>query len=171
MKRRLLDLLTLLSLLLCVGAAVLWARGFGVSEMFGWVFVRPDGGRRAVWLCSGRGGIGFTVASVPPGLVRVSGPDWTQRAPEYGGAKWHEFATGRLGFYFAASLAAAPNTGVRSAGVCLPAPLVVLATALLPALDLRRRRRLRNRAGFCPRCGYDLTGNVSGMCPECGTKL
>jgi hypothetical protein len=21
----------------------------------------------------------------------------------------------------------------------------------------------------CPRCGYDLTGNVSGVCPECGT--
>ncbi len=20
----------------------------------------------------------------------------------------------------------------------------------------------------CPKCGYDLTGNVSGVCPECG---
>ena len=22
--------------------------------------------------------------------------------------------------------------------------------------------------GFCTRCGYNLTGNVSGICPECG---
>ncbi|MBP7748089.1 MAG: hypothetical protein KA383_18400 [Phycisphaerae bacterium] len=30
------------------------------------------------------------------------------------------------------------------------------------------RDRLRRRPGFCERCGYDLTGNVSGRCPECG---
>ena len=23
----------------------------------------------------------------------------------------------------------------------------------------------------CPRCGYDLTGNISGICPECGTPI
>ena len=23
---------------------------------------------------------------------------------------------------------------------------------------------------WCPRCGYDLTGNTSGVCPECGTE-
>lgn len=27
------------------------------------------------------------------------------------------------------------------------------------------------RSGFCARCGYDLTGNVSGVCPECGTRV
>lgn len=25
--------------------------------------------------------------------------------------------------------------------------------------------------GFCPDCGYDLTGNTSGRCPECGREL
>ncbi|MFQ5807376.1 MAG: hypothetical protein ACE5I3_13090 [Phycisphaerae bacterium] len=25
--------------------------------------------------------------------------------------------------------------------------------------------------GFCPECGYDLTGNVSGRCPECGEEI
>ncbi len=24
--------------------------------------------------------------------------------------------------------------------------------------------------GHCPRCGYDLTGNVTGRCPECGAS-
>ncbi len=27
------------------------------------------------------------------------------------------------------------------------------------------------RTEFCPRCGYDLTGNVIGVCSECGTKV
>jgi hypothetical protein len=27
----------------------------------------------------------------------------------------------------------------------------------------------RQASGYCPRCGYDLTGNMSGRCPECGT--
>ena len=25
--------------------------------------------------------------------------------------------------------------------------------------------------GHCPKCDYDLTGNVSGVCPECGTEI
>jgi hypothetical protein len=31
-------------------------------------------------------------------------------------------------------------------------------------------RRLRS-SGYCPSCGYDLTGNVSGRCPECGNLV
>ena len=27
------------------------------------------------------------------------------------------------------------------------------------------------RGLFCPKCGYDLTGNESGRCPECGTGV
>lgn len=30
------------------------------------------------------------------------------------------------------------------------------------------RRWRRRRKGWCVRCGYDLTGNVTGVCPECG---
>ncbi len=26
-------------------------------------------------------------------------------------------------------------------------------------------------AGYCPCCGYNLTGNVSGVCPECGEGI
>ena len=32
-------------------------------------------------------------------------------------------------------------------------------------------RRKRIAKGFCPVCGYNLTGNTSGVCPECGTKI
>ena len=47
---------------------------------------------------------------------------------------------------------------------------LVLLGALLPAARFvgRRVRHHRQKAGKCPACGYDLTGNVSGVCPECG---
>jgi len=33
------------------------------------------------------------------------------------------------------------------------------------------RRRQRRRQGQCPKCGYNLMGNVSGACPECGKAI
>ena len=37
-------------------------------------------------------------------------------------------------------------------------------------LQVRWEMRPRWRThGHCPRCRYNLTGNVSGVCPECGT--
>jgi len=29
----------------------------------------------------------------------------------------------------------------------------------------------RDIVGYCCRCGYDLTGNISGVCPECGKPV
>ncbi len=39
----------------------------------------------------------------------------------------------------------------------------------VPVAVLMWQDRRRVRPGQCPRCGYDLRGNVSGRCPECGT--
>lgn len=36
---------------------------------------------------------------------------------------------------------------------------------------IERRRAARLRAGLCPRCEYNLTGNISGRCPECGVAV
>ena len=44
--------------------------------------------------------------------------------------------------------------------------------ALLHRIGRRESLRARFDAGpRCPRCCYDLTGNVSGRCPECGTDV
>jgi hypothetical protein len=56
----------------------------------------------------------------------------------------------------------------------LPWWFLTLAFACAPAAAaLARRFRVRRRVrnGRCPRCAYDLTGNVSGVCPECGTGV
>jgi hypothetical protein len=60
-----------------------------------------------------------------------------------------------------------PVGPVISVGIPLWIPLVVVA---IPTGFLWRRNR-RPPPGHCPRCRYNLTGNVSGVCPECGRKV
>ena len=51
-------------------------------------------------------------------------------------------------------------------------PMLVLAA--YPTFAFFRgplRRYRRRRRGLCPKCGYNLEGNVSGVCSECGTTL
>jgi uncharacterized paraquat-inducible protein A len=58
---------------------------------------------------------------------------------------------------------------------------ILLLSMLLLCLSIIRWRELgsekhyqrlyEREPGFCSRCGYNLTGNVSGVCPECGWKL
>ncbi len=54
----------------------------------------------------------------------------------------------------------------RSVPLWVPWVIVAIPTALLFWLD---RRRIPS--GYCKKCGYDLTGNVSGVCPECGEMV
>ncbi|MBN1489052.1 MAG: hypothetical protein JXA69_03975 [Phycisphaerae bacterium] len=57
--------------------------------------------------------------------------------------------------------------------------LLSAANALLSVRYRRRRRRKkierqreeRRTRGLCPRCEYNLTGNVSGVCSECGEVI
>ncbi len=52
----------------------------------------------------------------------------------------------------------------------LPIWLLFLLTAAPTALLWYRDRR-RIPPGHCPKCGYNLTLNVSGTCPECGVAI
>lgn len=61
------------------------------------------------------------------------------------------------------------------------AAIIVLPWALMIVIERINRRFPRWSAlpweergpppGFCEKCGYNLTGNVSGICPECGEPV
>jgi hypothetical protein len=55
-------------------------------------------------------------------------------------------------------------------GLILYIPVVVLAIRLRKHQKETIRTRLLQEA-VCPKCFYDLTGNVSPVCPECGTAF
>jgi hypothetical protein len=187
MTRRLLNLVTFLSLLLCVVALALWVRSHVADEFVGWhswVFdrARPENEERrvcCVGVCNG-----VAVAAD----VRVW--EYAQpAAPVPGGGGW--FLNGHYGRQWpldsVASHAAQshgfgwvrwdspPTPGFSGArGWAVTVPLgAVAALAALPAAsracDLARamRRSGRQRRGHCGRCGYDLCA-TPGRCPECG---
>ncbi len=51
-----------------------------------------------------------------------------------------------------------------------PWPLAIGVPLLVVLYDIRLRRTV-HPPGYCLKCGYNLTGNVSGRCPECGTTI
>jgi hypothetical protein len=69
------------------------------------------------------------------------------------------------------------SSGYRVLSIGVPLWLCALASGVPAAFAWRRhrRRRRRERAGSCPRCGYDLAGIQPGdggriRCPECGAR-
>jgi hypothetical protein len=164
MKRRLLNLLTILPLLLCVAVVALWVRSFHYSHTLCWVRENAPGDRfTATHLMVARG-------SLHAG-VRRWGATGADARPEDRPGLHHEIAlpwhldVNRLGF-------GAGAYGSHPGGwTAMPLWLVaVVAAAPTAARTLMwKRRRLRKPpGGLCLRCGYDLRATL-GRCPECGT--
>src|SRR5688500_13717536 len=196
MSRRLLNLLTALSLLLSVAACGTWVRSHLAPESVERWRNRMEGPQCRTdrfRLVSSCGGIGFvrdfrrlTLSDpIPPSArsdewywqrLRLD-PDETNAARYYAGGV---VISGRrlLGFGFS-SIASPPYlnrpTDVdRSWSVTVPWAAVALLFGAAPGargvsrLRLALRRRRQRRAGLCRRCGYDLRA-TPGRCPECGT--
>ena len=65
----------------------------------------------------------------------------------------------------------APRLCPATEDVSLPMwPLIVLI-GVPTGLAFMQRRRRHQLPGYCPTCGYNLTGNTSGVCPECGDRI
>jgi hypothetical protein len=149
-RRRLLEFLTVPSLLLCMAVLALAVRSY-------W---RTD----AAWYANERGTFGVNSETgrvllvwgegpFPPlGFDAYSGP---HRAPLWHGVK-------HLVVFRAF------ESGDQSRAVQVPHWFVAALAAVPPALWLRRRRADRRRAGLCMRCSYDLRASPD-RCPECGT--
>jgi len=62
-----------------------------------------------------------------------------------------------------------PDSGYAVGFLRIPLAPPVIALAALTAFLWYRDRQVP--PGYCRKCGYDLTGNISGICPECGTPI
>jgi hypothetical protein len=159
MKRSLLNLLTVLSLLLCVAGAAAWARSYVAVDV---VTVRS--GRRQADLFCNRGSYVLRSfvheADYGRSWAWVVDPAQVDAATAFRELAHFEWSTDRVF-----------STPVLY--VIAPQWTVPAAFGILPAGRLVRRRRWRRwqAAGRCRSCGYDLRGSASGVCPECGRTV
>jgi hypothetical protein len=186
-RRRLLNLLTALSLLLSVAVCSLWVRSLTVADWLSHSRGTSAGGRyaRTEWiLLSGQGSISLIKKVTVPvddpseGLLRrldeESGLGWSFGPVDGYPFSWQGLLEGfrRIGIDSGRDATRGTSTVKHWTSAVVPHGLVLLIVCV-PALPTAFRlcRRLRRRRGHCPQCGYDLTGNVSGVCSECGRDL
>jgi hypothetical protein len=147
--RRLLNLLTALSLLLCVAVLALWVCSFFYYDVAG--FWPSPAQRRAYGIVSDHGTVCFIIVAEGSGSKRWAFRHNRSRTPELPVAR-------RAGFVFHR------QAGELAVGVPHWLPSLLLATPAAVALVRRNRRRV---PGLCPACGYDLRATPD-RCPECG---
>ena len=150
------------SFLPSVALAVLWARS--PSHLDGVMYADPSG--RGNWshcLHTRHGAVHYLYTGPPqladPGLRVLAGPQSPPLAAMVDRPHWRVlgFAGGGVNTFWFLSV---------------PFWFLILSTAALPGAWLwcRARRRSLATSPVCPKCGYDLTGNISGVCPECGAR-
>ena len=153
MKRRLFNILSALSLVLCVAVVV-----FGMLSIWVVMGCYPGGGPYfGVW--SGKGCI------VVEYVTQLAVPKPQVYAFPANGSPYH-FRWNHLGFDGART-----TLPLRGGAVYIPDWFICSITAVLPWLWYRSYRRcLAERKGLCLICGYDLRATPD-RCPECGTPV
>ena len=169
MRRRLLNLLTVGSLLLCVAVCVLWVRSYRVTDVL--VVTWPNG--RAIFQ-TGRGGLGGAVAlggdfsgEVGVSLRRVTPTRHRLHALAeiYQVSEQPTWWAGGGGGYVIGGLRSPPRSYYA---VVVPCWLVAGAALCPTVLHVLRRTRRQEQGHACPACGYDVRATPD-RCPECGT--
>jgi hypothetical protein len=182
MTRRLLNLLTICSALLCLAVAVLWVRSYFASDRLLWcpLTQSPQGFVSGEYmLATWRGALGIGAirhqhdkTGTPAHLydaylaahvkMKAAGQGWTSREPD-------DLSLSRWGF--SGWTVNESDPGHRGTGVGWSTPywFLLLLCSLPPGLRayLFLRRRRQHRLGLCRRCGYDLRATPD-RCPECG---
>ena len=160
MRRKLFTFTAALSLLLCVGACVVWVRSYSIVD----IYQKHRAGRYRQ-IVSSRG---LLLLEVGPTRL-ADGSSWTSRR----GAYISLGPVAKVDWRFREFMSLSGTTkGVPQRFWQLIAPhwSFALLFGMLPAVWavvwLRRRRRFG--AGRCSACGYDLRATPE-RCPECGT--
>ena len=164
MRRRLFNILSVLSLLVSVGMGVLWVRSYWVLE--GVSYTTPRSGSASIVMLrvlSVRGYVVLTYSSDTGGQAR---------GLQYGSQPASAGATpGRWRFSYGSG-----SDPARSWGEAwVPHWALLLASAILSILPAAwlirdRERQWRIKHGLCLKCGYDLRASKE-RCPECGAAI
>jgi hypothetical protein len=168
MKRRLLNLATVLSMLAFAAALALWVRSYMVRDARG-----LTAGRHSVWATSRLGTIelkwlrwntskGFAWQVVTAPANPASPEEFTGDALE----RWNERTVPPGSRVYRTTT----GLGPPRVGVVFPDWVLLIVAALLPVARAVSfgRRYWRRVDGLCSHCGYDLRATPE-QCPECGT--
>ena len=199
MKRHLLNLVTVLSLLLCVAVVVLWARSYFARDGCRFMHqggrweVVSSGGKLRVWnrpeIEEGsrlnQPALRRHIQALPALLeeaIRLAAErdramDRLAQNPERDDLV-QEFEVARAAWVAQARRLDPPRPTPRpplvshSVHFAVPALVSALLPALWVVLRASGRRRLRECLTFrlCPQCGYDLCASPA-QCPECGAGV
>jgi hypothetical protein len=156
-RRRLLAIVSALSLLLCLATLLLRLRSSSQEDVVQWDEWNLISSRGALVLWGGHSSeeryFGTLQLGSQRGVVdRLDLPN----------------AGAYLGGFGIASFRSTPENDVF---LTFPHWFLALLFAILPAIHLRAilRTRRRNRIGLCQNCGYDLRATPD-RCPECGLR-
>jgi hypothetical protein len=188
-KRRLFDLVTLLSLVLCVAVVALWVRSHSRADWVQWQRSQLSGPRQRQVIdkaFTAEGLLVFTRDAKRAEYEAAPGEETLLLFEPSGnpdGVRWDRFHPRSLldglndsdywpRYGFLAEVRGSefgPHDGTWYTVLSLPLWGLTALSALLPSARLLSfvRRRFQMRPGLCPACAYDLRA-TPGRCPECG---
>ena len=172
MTCRLLNLLTALSLLLCVAVVGLWVRSYWVRDAVGRITHLSEHNVRWIGAESESGAlsVGATEMTNPdPVNLRILEDARSTRTTTWERDravrdKWLRNLAPQL----IRETYPVAGGAFKGTDVLVPHCVLVGITAVAPIQWARLRRRRRRHDGLCPACGYDLRATPH-RCPECAT--
>jgi hypothetical protein len=180
MRRRLFNVLTAVSLLLCAATCGLWVRSYWVDDSFFWTDKAPS--RILEWeeqgiTCAAGGVQLFHHHAVErSGTLAVLGlldghhfDHFTERATDYPyfGFPWPPSECINVRFAGFQIFHAADANDRIEAGA-FPLAAIAVSALVLPCMRVRREiKRRYSKNNLCLACGYDLRATAE-RCPECG---
>ena len=185
LRRRLLGVLSLLSLIMCGATVVLWVRSYWVRTEIAWSrvprasekLINGNEADRLLRLLLTHGYLEVTwVREEPQWLFADEHGLWQERpepqvTKEWKFGEWNEgspeFDEGSIRPHYGRWR---DGTGEDARSVIIPLWLPLIAMLLVPvACSKLGLGRILRPPGLCPACGYDLRA-TPGRCSECGWR-